>query len=79
MKFRNSPFFAYYCGQAQAQCDKATINVFKPLDPSDPYAKEHREQLIGEAQAYLFLAAESEQDLCNLQRIVTEQQDQQNT
>ena len=76
VKFRNSPFFAHYRASAQLECDKATAGVFKPLNPEDPYALQHREQLIGEAQAYLFLASKSDADLAHLQRTVTEQQNQ---
>lgn len=74
VKFRSSPFFAYYAARAQYECDQATLKVFQPLDKDDPYAIQHREQLIGEAQAYLYLASKSLTDLTNLQELVTKQQ-----
>jgi hypothetical protein len=73
VRFRESPFFAYYAGRARAEADNATRKVFEPLDPKDPYAKEHREQLIGEAQAYLFIPELCQEDLQALQEIVTNQ------
>jgi hypothetical protein len=76
VRFRNSPFYAYYIAQAQAQSDEATKKVFSPLDKEDPYAIQHREQLIGEASAYLFIGVKAADDLLNLQKIVTEQQEQ---
>ena len=76
VKFQNSPFYSYYVAQAQAQSDEATKKVFAPLDKDDPYAIQHREQLIGEASAYLFIGVKASDDLINLQKIVTEQQEQ---
>lgn len=32
----------------------ATQRIMSPLDHADPYAKEHREQLIGAAPSYLY-------------------------
>jgi hypothetical protein len=72
-KFRSSPFFAYYAGRCQFQCDEATRKVFLPLDSSDPFAKEHREQLIGEAPAYLYFKTLSDADLTGLQKAITKQ------
>jgi hypothetical protein len=60
-------------GKARAEADAATQKVFAPLDPSDPYAREHREQLIGEVQAYLYVAEICKDDLEALQEIVTKQ------
>lgn len=73
IKFRNSPFFAYYAGRAQFECDEATRKVFLPLSHEDPYAVQHREQLIGEAPAYLFFKSLSDADLLGLQELVKKQ------
>jgi len=73
MRFRSSPFYPYYTGQLQLEADNALIAVCDKLNTEDPYAVQHREQLIGAAPAFLKFTQICDDDLLILQEKVTSQ------
>ena len=73
LAFQNSAAFRHYSGRLQADADAAINKVCAPLDSDDPYAREHREQLIGASVAFLKLFQLIQSDTTSLQEIVKNQ------